>query len=168
MTAAWRCLALAALGLTGCATVMPQQGTPAPPPPPRVVVADIPGVDDAAVFAPWNALAGYELFGNGPDPDITFVAHAPICYGGNCDDRRQAGVVDRGAGRHEIFYDDQLVGPLAVEVWQHEFGHIVIHTIGDTGCENPYRGVMSYCEFWTTRPGWFGDADRQLLRDNGL
>lgn len=158
----WRCLTLAALGFTGCAHIVPQQPTsPAPPPPPRITVADIPGVDDKLVFGPWNEMAGYELFGPGPDSDVAIVAFTPM-FIGDSDVRTPAGVIGM-----TIFYDPTMPESLMVFVWQHELGHIIWGNTWHPDFDDVERGVMSACGFWTDRPGWFGPADLQRLRDAG-
>jgi hypothetical protein len=129
------------------------------------VVGDIPGVDDAAVFAPWNEMAGYELLRNGPAPDITFVALTPVCSSWDCTDHVAAsGIV----GSKIIFYDPTDPHSREVFVWQHEIAHIVMEWPTWNGsvhsdCSQP--GVLSECGFWTDRPGWFGPGDRALLEE---
>lgn len=162
----WRIIALAALGIAcgaGCQPIVAQPAGPAPDTRPRIAVADIPYVDDAAVLGPWNTAAGYDYLRSGPG-GITFVSVTPICGTVGCPnpaDRRPAGVIGT-----TVFYDPEMRAQLTVATWQHELGHIVLNDGGpsDTDCANPYRGVMSYCDFWGARPGWFGKADVARLQ----
>lgn len=46
---------------------------------------------------------------------------------------------------------------------QHELGH-ALGFGGDTDCNNPYRGVMSYCDFWGNGwMTWWGVDDAYML-----
>lgn len=142
-----------------------------------ITVGDIPYIaDDAAVLKPINDLAGWPILVEAADPadaDIVFVPITPLwtvgCYGDvlACADvaTRYDGAIFRGA----VYYDPRHRYAAWFGygfLWQHELGH-ALGFAGDTTCVNPYRGLLSYCGFWTTRIGWFGADDAQIFADAG-
>lgn len=150
---------LGVAALTSCA--IPTQTTPGPVDTrPRYTIGDIPGVDDAAVFAPWNQMAGYTIIANSPTPNLAIHPITPLYNPQG--ERVPAGTV---VGHPAVFYDPTMPESTLIAVWQHELGHIILEwpPVADTDCAHPMRGVLSYCEFYGQPTGWFGPGDKALL-----
>jgi hypothetical protein len=138
------------------------------------------GVDLGGAAAPWNWLAGWELFRG---------AH----------DRRSADVVFRKSKSSDTWtecppaYTEPFhlcivwVADPSIEMIRHELGHTLGFAdhiratdyaegrhIGAKVCdssEHPeysgYHGVMSYCDWMDDFRGWFGPKDRAMLKRAG-
>jgi hypothetical protein len=135
-------------------------------------VGDIPGLaDDQAVLGAWNWNAAWEmLVSDAGNPQVSFQETTPLIDGNG--NRRQAWVqrFTAGPGGHlthvTIHYDPHwMVWAWDANFWRHELGHALGYG-GDTGCENPYRGVLSYCGF-PNQSDQFGESDRLMLRSGG-
>lgn len=116
-------------------------------------------IDGPAVIAPWNRLAGWQLFALSCEhPDVTYVG----------DRVTWVETTYRQSFTHcRIHYASPMT-----KVHQHEIGHCLgfadhVAPGGDDSrwvnaqqCAG-YRGVMSYCD-WNGQ-AWFGDDDRAML-----
>lgn len=159
--------AIALLALTGCFELPEQARDPFPQAKQgqSITVSSDgpPGISVAESIAPWNRLAGWDLFVLVKGPaDIDFkpreMAHAfwAPCKANHC----------------TIYYDTGYMNDWVVS-WNagtlgHEYGHAFYNdSIGDSN----YQGVMSYNSFYAEAHRatyWFKADDRDMLERDGL
>lgn len=121
-------------------------------------------IDSEGVIAPWNGLAGWELFVLSCDaPDITFSPAAATWVEAD---------YERPFTRCRIHYSTA-----STMIQRHEIGHCLGFAdhvrpweqgpdkwVGEKPCGD-YAGVMSYCT-WNEQH-WFGDDDFLMLAEAG-
>jgi hypothetical protein len=129
-------------------------------------IGPFPVANSNDVIGPWNKMAGWPMLQvAGPGERIWCEEMSPI---NSPEGRRQAWVQrflnpDTSMNQVVIHYDPWYPNLWPwVEMMRHELGH-ALGFGGDSDCDNPYRGVMSYCGF----PRPLNESDQQMLRVAG-
>lgn len=159
----------------------------------HIKVAQIPNLDnysDGQIIGPWNYIAGWPIlqinYGQWPEAenDIVFwwattfpVGPVNPATGTSCDclaawvQHYYVPGWNNGALDKVVIWLNPRVPhwQISATMIQHELGH-ALGLGGDTECAHPYRGVMSYCDFWGNGPWsfWWGSDDFWMMYYAGL
>jgi hypothetical protein len=138
-------------------------------------VAAHPGIDVDAVIRPWNQLAGVPIFVKVTrDPDVVWRSAATTWVARRPGARPSCTIHhDRTTTwwhQHEIGHCLGLADHITVVEWRSQRGHVDPRVCDDTrhAAYHPYRGVMSYCQWSSSRPHWFGGDDARMLQANRI